>query len=193
MNKKYIVSLIVVAIIAIIALGVSFTVEGTPGPQGPKGEQGIAGKNGRDGQDAPVKLTANPGPDRFNNRECANGVCTWFYSTSVKPTGSTTCSFRLPNATTSNAFASAWFSRVSSTTVAEIGYSENSPNATTTLLSGTGAVIVASASGNIVSSSTAQHMLLRPNAYVNVKIGAGDTAGTVTPTGTCKLQVTEVI
>lgn len=138
-----------------------------------------------------ARVGALVGPDISSPYLSFGGVREWAYSTAAKSTGSTTCSFISPAATTSLVAASASFSRLASTTVVEIGYSASNSWSTTTLMSLSGASLT-SLGGQIVASSTASAFIVPPQTYINTKIGAGDTAGTVTPVGQCKVVFREV-
>lgn len=133
-------------------------------------------------------LGAMPGSELFTQDFTVNGVRTYYYSQGAAQTGSTTCQFKLPNATTTLAAASAYFSRLASTTQVEIGNS-STVMATTTKI---GLEIIPTTGDQVVASSTSSSFVMKPNTYVAVKIGGGSTAGTVTPIGRCKLVVREL-
>lgn len=112
----------------------------------------------------------------------------WASKVSVSPTGSTTCAIQSPPATTTLVTATASYSRLASTTQVEIGYA-TTPMATTTSL---GQQTVLTTGGVVIASTTLSTLVVAPNAYINVKIGGGSTAGTVTPLGTCVAVFREV-
>lgn len=113
-----------------------------------------------------------------------NGVTTWSYKVPFQSTGSTTCSYRV-TATSSVTMMSASANRLASSTVMEIG-TDTTAFATSTVLvrtkAGTGGADL------VATTSASTNLLVTPGTFINVKIGGGDTAGTVTPLGDCNFQ-----
>ncbi len=186
-----------VAVVALIIGVIAYNKTGSPslgatGPQGPRGEQGPAGPQGPKGDTGSkgVTLGSVTGPDNYSPYQAINEVRSWYYSQQVFPTGSTTCIFLTPPATTTFAFISQHLSRVASSSIVEIGKG-TAPMATTTLITRmdittTGGAIVSTTTGSLTDG------VLAPSVYVNFKLGGGSTAGTVTPAGTCKMILREV-
>ena len=144
-----------------------------------------------------VKLGAVAGPDLYFPYFGVNGFNVWYYSSDMKPAASTTCSFKLPGATTTLEFAGATMTQIASTSVFEIGYSVN-PFSTTTLIASK--AITTATKDSIVATSSTGYALntltppytFAPNAYVSYKIGGGSVAGTLPPKGVCKLSLYEI-
>ena len=161
------------------------------------GVQTQAALAARDGSQPKVKFGAVAGPDLFSDYFNVNGVSSWYYSKNLNSTGSTTCSFRTPAATTTLVAATARLDRIASTTVFEIGYSAVSGFATTSLIAtktittATQDVVLASTTSNSLANLTPANAI-PPRTFINFKIGGGSVAGTLTPLGVCKLVLREV-
>lgn len=134
------------------------------------------------------------GPDFYYPYFAVNGVRKWYYSSAASSTSQVLCSFQLPNATTTWELASVNMSRIASSTIIEIGNATTAIATTSRMAAGT-FLNTASPIALVASSTGALGVtngILSPATYVNVKIGGGQVAGTVTPQGTCKLVVSEL-
>ena len=190
---------VVALIVGVVAYNKSpSSIVGSVGPQGPQGERGLQGPTGPQGPQGVKGATGSQselvgsvtGPDFYSPYFNINDVKGWYYSSGAIE-ASTSCMFKSPNATTTVVSFTASYSRLASSTVVELGQSA-STNATTTLLArqslGTGG-------GNIIATTTATALtdgVVPGNTYLSVKVGGGDTKGTNTPIGKCKLTLREI-
>lgn len=129
------------------------------------------------------------GPEIFSPYISFNGVRHWYYSFPGTSLASTTCVFKLPNASTTLEFASVHYANMASSSVpVEIGYSV-SPNTTTTLLS----TLTPTGSGDISSFATSTQLqgVFLGGAYINIKAG-GAQAHTPGEISRCQLDVVEI-
>lgn len=197
----------VVAAIALVVGVVAYNktptaIVGSQGAQGPKGESvvGPRGPAGKDGVTTVITKTEAPklgsvsSPDIPSPYLQYGGVREWAYKITSMATGSTSCSFMAPPATTTLKFAIATYTLASTTvgSVVEIGQSI-SPNATTTsIATTTAAQNVQFTLQNSATSTFAlsNNNIVTPSTFINVKIGGG--AGTYAPTGSCVVGFREV-
>lgn len=141
-------------------------------------------------QTAPT-LGALASPDLPYPWFSVGGVRLWAYSQdTMNPTGSTTCSFLSPSATTTLVKATANISHLATSTAVEIGMA-STRYATTTIISQTNQTVLTTG-GTVVASSTAGQLVIPPSQYINTKIGSNDVEGTTDPLGTCKLVLMEM-
>lgn len=151
-------------------------IQGERGLTGPQGPQGIQGPRGADGRSTQV-LGSVSSPDIMSPYFSYGGVRHWAYRIPMTTAvSSTTCQFQSPNATTTAIQASARFTTVASTSIAEMGISSNVMS-TTTLLSATGVPVTAGLQSYLTASTTAELMAIPPNSYIALKVGAGSVAG----------------
>lgn len=220
MTKKYIASMIVIAIIAISNVGTAnafyigqrgqevvdlqitlieagFDIPAitsgvaTPGYFGPQTQAALAAREA-----SGVKLGAVAGPDLYFPYFGVNDVREYSFSSNLKLATSTVCSFRTPGATTTLTHAAIRFVIAStSATVLDIA-KDTSPSASTTKIGST-YVIAASAAATVVASTTGSvggdATIFAPNTFLNFKIGpsSGDGIGNAAR-GVCNAQFIEI-
>lgn len=134
-------------------------------------------------------LGVNPGNDINSPYQCINGVCSWYYSSALRPNVVNLCSFKTPNATTTVKVLGFRVLNTTGANVFEIGQSSDS-TATTTRLAylavGTGLF------GDVASTTVEMAgQPISPNTYVNFNLATG-TPGTVSLKGKCNLVLTEL-
>lgn len=135
------------------------------------------------GQVREVPLGATPGADRYNDQECTQGFCHYYYHRAMTRATSTPCAFLSPNATSTLVRFTANIS--SSTAVTATTYTlatSTTQYATTSLISFFGAAgtlagtttIASAAQGALVwSSSPNQVGLISPNTYLVLGVQGG--------------------
>lgn len=129
-----------------------------------------------------VSLGASPGSTFNTDFLNHNGVIQISKSFPMLTTGSTTCSY-LVTATSTFPHISVNIERLATSTQVEIGTATTAFATTTSLGKGSFAT-----GGGTLVASTSPYLVATPGTYINVKIGGGQVAGTVTPLGTCKFQ-----
>ena len=136
------------------------------------------------------QLGAFPGPEISSEFLSVNGVKQWHFSKNFSAaTASTTCSFKLPNATTTPLLLGMKVATSSRATVLEIGNSALVDATTTSLALRT---VTSSAPSDLVATNTASILsatgnTFRPNTYINVKVG-----GHALVSGSCVVIVAEL-
>jgi peptidoglycan hydrolase-like protein with peptidoglycan-binding domain len=214
MNKKYIVSMIVVAIIAIsnistanafylgqrgqevVDLQITLIEAGydipaissgiaSPGYFGTQTQAALARRDA-----AKPRFGAVAGPDLFSDYFNVNGVANFYNRVGLTQASTTICAMRSPTSTSTLEHGSVQF-KVGSTSAMYVELAKSTTAFATTTRIGSPYVVAANAQASIVASTTGSvagdATIFAPNTYFVVKAGFATVPSTPTaPVGSCE-------